>query len=202
MLVKPPSIGLSPKGPDILALDDGLLETKRLTTFGVLTRRFTTTFIPRSNNDDYGKLPSNCDDSVRQIKMQILNRNPTIYQMFRKRLVEEECYTDITVCYMLNHFLDHTIRVPEFRDDIITHRLAYSTHRSRNSNSSAIGIFAYLTGESSPPITQKQPIQAMMTMSGTPEGPQNDTSSQCTELSLPSLGSSGHTSDRYDMDQL
>lgn len=168
-------MSLSPRGTDTLSLDDTFVDNKRVTTFGVLTRRLTINFIPRSN-DDVVKNQFNLDDSFRSIKMQILKYNPMIYELFRESLVEK-FYTDFTVCYMLNRFLDEFLRIPEIREDIVSHRLAYSTHRSRNSNTTS-GLFAYLTGESSSPTSQKKPIA--LTRAET-EGKSS------SELRLPSL---------------
>jgi hypothetical protein len=193
MINRTNSMSLSPRGTDILSLDDGFVETKRVTTFGVLTRRFTTTFVPRSN-EDIGKNQSHVDDSFRRIKLQILSYNPMIYEMFRESLVDK-FYTDLTVCYMLNRFLDDVLRLPDMRNDISNHRLAYSTHRPRISNTT-MGLFAYLTGDSSSPTSQEKPI-AVARYEFAGNSPKVATIS-CCELSLPSLDFSVNTSEQSD----
>jgi hypothetical protein len=183
---------LSPRGTDTLSFDDGFAELKKVTTFGVLTRRFTTTFIPRPN-EDIGKHQSNGDGLFRPIKLQILSYNPMIYEMFRESLVDK-FYTDLTVSFMLNRFLDE-LRLPDMRDDISNHRLAYSTHRPRNSSTS-VGLFAFLTGESSSPTPQKKPI-AVARADSVGNSP-TDAKSCYNELSLPFLDIPGSSSDHAD----
>ena len=183
---------MSPKGTEMISLDDGTQEVRRTSTFGLLTRRLSTTF-SRSTNDENGKLLSSCEDSTRQIKMQILCKNPAIYQMFRNRLVEK-CYTHLTVCNSLHHFLDNTLRIPEFREEIMNHRLVI------NDSPRAVGLFAYLTGDTLP-LSQRKRMYirsnslSPQTEENAAENVVDDLSPQSEALSIPSLDMTGNSSD-------
>lgn len=185
----------SPKGTDLFAYDDETSDAKRRPALvGLLTRRLSTTF-SRTAYEDYGKPASSPDDTHRQIKMQIIDKNPAIYQMFRERL-KENFYTHWGVCYSLHDFLDNTLRLPELREEITNHRFSASA-RPRV----ASGIFAYLTGEGSPLTRQKRLGSESNSVS-----PQNtkctgndaleDLSAKTDALSIPSLESTEHKS--YD----
>jgi hypothetical protein len=132
---------------------------------------------------------------VRQQKLQIMQYNPMIYNMFREYLNIIGCYTDFTVCSILNHFLDNVVRIPEFRSDIINHRLVHTNqHRYRNSNSNtATSIYAYLTGESlsssySSPYSSPTSVTRLTPTTSNLAKSNSDTLSQFSqELILPSL---------------
>ena len=84
-------------------------------------------------------------------KMRVLMTNPAIYQRFREG--SESFYTHWGVGYYLQYFLDHDLRIPELKEEILTHPL--------NRSPSAIGgggggLLAYLTGESSPQSSKKK----------------------------------------------
>lgn len=120
--------------------------------------------------------------------MKILATNPAIYQRFRDGLVEN-FYTHWGVSYSLHRFLDNDLRIPELREEIMAHPL----NRSR----SAGGLFAYLTGETSPQTAKKQvrsssvsPISKKSTQ--TPSNPLLDS------LSLPNLEKTDHSEDDSD----
>jgi hypothetical protein len=188
-------VPLSPKGTDLLASDDGTPEVKRRSALGLLTRRLTTSFA-RSTLDDIGKPLSSSEDSIRQIKMQILYKNPVIYQMFRERLVEN-FYTHWGVCYSLHDFLDNILRIPDLRDEIIYHRFA-TKNRPRGG-----GLFAYLTGDISPsPSPQKKRLGTRSTSVSTEitectggKDLMDNLSRQSHCLSIPSLDSTGNSTD-------
>jgi len=81
-----------------------------------------------------------------QTKLKILAKNPAIYQTFREGLVEKH-YTHWGVSYSLQHFLDNNLRLPELKEEILTHPLnrCWGTPR----------LFGYL-GSSSPTLSTKQ----------------------------------------------
>jgi hypothetical protein len=213
------AITYSPKGTDTLLFDD--VESRKRgagsTTFDMLTRRFATTFAsPSYRTSDDTKLPvSHLDNPIRQIKIKILQYNPMIYYMLQEYLVVGQCYTDVTVCYMMNQFIDKTIRIPELRNDIMNHRLVYTNYfRVRTSSTTTSSIFSYLTGEStlsytSPtstssvtPLHLKKPVAVSARLSTTSSSTSDSTSSSkdSRELSLPSLESPGNSYDHITDD--
>ena len=187
------SVGIvSPRVVNTLILDDLPSETKLLTTFGTLSRRFTTTFVSRSGREETIVCKTNTDDFIRHIKIQIILKNPGVYRVFRENFLEN-CYTHLTVCHMLNYFFDNVLRIPDLREEISCHRLRCSNHRSRTS-SSGVGIFSYLTGETYSPSSQKKPISLQRAAT---------TESVCFEtyggeLGIPSLDRSAHSDHNND----
>lgn len=201
----------SPRGTDTLLWND--IESKRRnganstsTTYNLLTRRFTTFTSTTTPGHDHKGQILNADDSMRQIKLKIINNNPMIFRMLREHLIAHACFTDVTVSHRLNQFLNVKLRIPELQSDITNHQLCY-TQRCRNQNSNATTssmFFAYLTGESFSPSSSTSPSSnntpnqqissASLSRSVSSDSSYSiasTTSEYSQELSLPSLQSFG-----------
>lgn len=200
---------LSPKRLDLISLDDDRVDAKPRSTFQQFTRRLTTTF-SRVTHDDGLKPPIHTEESMRQLKMRIIAKNPAIYQMFREGLVNK-CYTHYTASYYLHYFLDNVLRVPELTDELITHPILV------NNRPRPIGLFTYLlSGETTSPSSEKKCKELLSAGTKTCPGPFNevdkavlqsppsipslDDALQNCSLSIPSLDSTGSHSDDDDTD--
>jgi len=133
-----------------------------------------------------------------RIKMNILAKNPAIYQSFREGL-RENFYTHWGVSYSLQYFLDTRLLIPELKEDIINHPL----NRSRNSRGS---LFAYYLGSA---VTGSPPASKQQQRSSPPVSPALSEQTKFTstsmlidnlDLSLPSLEKSEHDEDDDDGD--
>ena len=124
----------------------------------------------RSTETAKGSMTKNstCLEETQAIKMEILNRNPAIYNRFREKLVGN-VYTHWGVSHYLADFLDNDLRIPEIRDDIHS-----CCHEKQNRG----GILAYLTGESS----RKGTVRALL---GVCES--SDEHSEYGNMGIPSL---------------
>lgn len=115
---------------------------------------------------------STCLEETQAIKMDILNRNPAIYNRFREKLVGN-VYTHWGVSHYLAEFLDNDLRIPEIRDDI---------HSCCDEKQNRGGILAYLTGESSPSRKGNGAVRALL---GVCES--SDEHSEYDDMGIPSL---------------
>ena len=121
--------------------------------------------------------------------MNVLAKNPVIYETFRDGL-KEHFYTHWGVSYSLQHFLDNRILIPEIKEDIVSHPL----NRSRR------GLFAYLgTAVNGSPQPCRRHTQRTCSVSPPSSEPEKEPSTHYFDtLSLPSLQNIEQSSDDDD----
>lgn len=116
------------------------------------------------------------EEETHSIKVDILNRNPAIYDRFRQKLVGN-VYTHSGVSRCLTEFLDNDLRIPEMRDEI---------HSCCTEKCSRGGLLAYLTGENSP-SARKGTVRSMLGV--------YESSEEYDNIGIPSLESTEASDD-------
>jgi hypothetical protein len=190
------SASLSPTRADYFPPDEGVCEAKPSSAFGTLTRHWTTTFSRVAALDEMARPPITTEASLRQIKIQIIEKNPSIYQLLREQLIETQCCTHHGISLHLHHFLDQTLRIPDLSDEIANHKMAHHNPR-RPPPPRAVSLFAYLMTTSDSSAASNKRGDSVVSSPVTPTTPKYVSSVAATEslpsgtLTLPSLESSG-----------
>jgi hypothetical protein len=153
-----------------------------------------TTFSRVAALDDMARPPITTEASLRQIKIQIIEKNPFIYQLLREQLIETQCCTHHGLSVHLHQFINDTLRIPDLSDDIANHKMVHHARPPRGGGGAAVSLFAYLMATSDSSTANKRGDSSMAPV--TPPTPKYvpsvavpETLPNCS-LSLPSLESS------------